>query len=312
MHTLVTKSINKASEILISGEIVAFPTETVFGLGALINREDAIEKIYLAKGRAKDNPLIVHISNLSSLDSLVQEIKPNVQKLIDNFWPGPLTLIFKKNNSIGNFVTSGLSTVAIRFPKHKIAQELITQCKVPIAAPSANISGKPSSTKYQHVLEDFEGKIPCILEGKTVHGLESTVIDCTSEPFSLLRSGAIPFERIEQLVGLRKTTGRTNQPKSPGMKYRHYSPKAKVYIVSENSHLPEVSYETSAFIGLRDLETSKIFKKLICKDLDEYAENLFSFFRDCDRESIEFIYCERPEDLGIGKAINERLSKAAS
>lgn len=314
MHTLITDSPKIAAEFLKDGQVVAFPTETVFGLGALIKFEDAIKEIYGLKGRPQDNPLIVHISNLLQLEALVEEIPEEAKVLISTFWPGALTLIFKKKASVSDALTCNLKTIALRMPSHKLTQALIEECSCPIAAPSANLSGSPSATKAKHVLQDFEGKIPCVLEGETVFGLESTVLDCSCKPFRILRQGSLPEEELAKYIPFgflgNKTPGEDSLPKSPGMKYRHYSPKAKIILLNKNEEFKLASKE--AYIGLNERRNVNFKTKFIAKNIDDYAKNLFSFFRECDEQNIAVIYCELPDEEGVGKALLERLKKAAS
>ncbi|MDX1919269.1 MAG: L-threonylcarbamoyladenylate synthase [Candidatus Caenarcaniphilales bacterium] len=317
---LITDSPQIASEFLMNGEVVAFPTETVFGLGALIKFEEAVKKIYKLKGRPQDNPLIIHIADLSQIEALVEEVPEEAQKLIKAFWPGALTLIFKKKSSLSNSLTCGLKTVAVRMPSHRLARELIRLCDCPVAAPSANLSGKPSATKTEHVLQDFEGKIPCILKGETVFGLESTVVDCSSKPFRILRQGSVSEEEIKKILSGGFFSSKEKQdekdfPKSPGMKYRHYSPKAEIVLFSKDQELlsvPPFSALIGINVGLSDFEHKNLKTKFIAKDLEDYAKNLFAFFRECDQRGIATILCELPPEEGIGKALVERLKKAAS
>jgi L-threonylcarbamoyladenylate synthase len=236
-ENLDRRPFRKAGDLLRQGEVVAFPTETVYGLGANALNANAVKKIFLAKGRPHDNPLIVHIAEFEQLKPLVQGISEKAYVLMHRFWPGPLTLIFPKSNLVPNEVTAGLDTVAVRMPRHPVALKLIKEAGVPIAAPSANTSGLPSPTEGAHVLADLNGKIPLILDGgETEVGLESTVVDVTVEPPLILRPGGVTLEEIEDAIGqaaydpgLSKDKNET--PRSPGMKYTHYSPKADVFIV---------------------------------------------------------------------------------
>lgn len=227
-------TINQAGEIIRQGGLVAFPTETVYGLGADALNEEAAAKIYAAKGRPSDNPLIAHIADLEMLKPLVEEIPPVAEKLMDAFWPGPMTLIFNKSNLVPKGTTGGLDTVAVRYPNHPIAQALIKAAGVSIAAPSANLSGKPSPTLGEHVIDDMDGRIDMIIDGGMVGmGLESTIIDVTVNPPMILRPGFITYEMVKEIVP-DATEDRTIftkptkefKPKAPGMKYRHYAPSA--------------------------------------------------------------------------------------
>lgn len=217
------------------GELVAFPTETVYGLGANGLDEDAVKKIYIAKGRPSDNPLILHISSGEELQPLVKDIPPIAYKCMERFWPGPLTMIFKKSEIIPSIITGGLDTVAIRMPSHPIASALISASGVPIAAPSANTSGRPSPTNAEHVMEDMKEKIPIIIDGgNTGIGLESTVLDLSVENPMILRPGGITLEDLREIIPNvtqdRSIVQNNAVPKSPGQKYRHYAPKAEMIL----------------------------------------------------------------------------------
>jgi len=231
MKTFIKKlnlfSLSKAKNLILSGQLVAFPTETVYGLGASIFDQDAIAKIFKAKGRPQDNPLIAHISNKKQIDKLVSQITPDAQKIIDNFMPGSLTVVLKKSPIVSDKVTGGLDTVAIRMPESKEARRFIATCKVPLVAPSANVSGRPSPTTAEEVFADMDGKIPMILKGKKCKvGIESTVVDCSGDIPVILRPGKITKSQIEKVLGktievLADTTQKVN---SPGVRYKHYSP----------------------------------------------------------------------------------------
>ncbi|HEY9886025.1 MAG TPA: L-threonylcarbamoyladenylate synthase [Vampirovibrionales bacterium] len=313
LDTILTDDISKAAELLKQGQIVAFPTETVFGLGALYNNKNAIQNIYKVKGRPSDNPLIVHISNFSQVQLLAKEVPRYAELLMQHFWPGPLTLILNKQSTVPAYTTSGLSTIAIRFPNAKIAQRLIELAGSPLVAPSANLSGKPSSTKHHHVIKDFDTLIPCILKGQSEYGIESTVIDCTQEKPIILRTGSVTKEQINNL-GIQLNENMHNpaeKPLSPGMKYKHYAPKAKVVVISaQELNGLSVLGNKVAFIGL--VQSSVNFaKKCLCNNLEEYAEQLYDFFRSADEEGVEIIYCQKTSGKGLGSALNNRIEKAA-
>ncbi|HRE10377.1 MAG TPA: L-threonylcarbamoyladenylate synthase [Ignavibacteria bacterium] len=337
MQTTITNSVKIAADFIKSGEVAAFPTETVYGIGANAYDEKAVRKIFKAKGRPADNPLIVHITRKKDISVLAKEITPSAKKIIKEFFPGPVTVILKKNEIVPGVVTAGLDTIAIRMPASKIARELIKLSGVPIAAPSANLSGSPSPTNFIHVLRDMRNKIPCVLIGPAAKfGLESTVIDCTGKYPVILRPGSVTLEQIKRLDKNAVYQKRTGKVKSPGQKYKHYAPKARVKIVKRETsnvkretsnvkretsnvkrEMSNVKRETSnvkrvkeAYIGLtrkfaRDFEVAKI-----CKTIEEYAKNLFSFFRECDELGIKTIYCEKVPEKGIGAAIMNRLGKA--
>ncbi|MBR5123087.1 MAG: threonylcarbamoyl-AMP synthase, partial [Anaerotignum sp.] len=231
--------IQTAAKILQEGGLVAFPTETVYGLGGNGLDNSACEKIYLAKGRPSDNPLILHISEFEELKPIVREISPAAQKLMDAFWPGPLTMVFPKSDIVPEKATGGLDTVAVRFPNHPVARAIIHAAGLPIAAPSANSSGKPSPTRASHVEFDLNGKIDMIVDGGAAEwGLESTIVDVSGEVPMILRPGAVTKEMMEEVVGkveidpaILQKPAADLKPKAPGMKYTHYSPKAEVVLV---------------------------------------------------------------------------------
>lgn len=310
MRTIVTDSVKTAARFIRRGDVCAFPTETVYGLGANAYDEIAVKKIFKSKGRPADNPLIVHIANKNDIKLLAREVTPIAKKIITKYFPGAVSVILKKNEVIPNIVTGGLDTIAIRMPSSKTARAFIKACGVPIAAPSANVSGSPSSTDFIHVLQDFRGKIPCVLMGeKAKHGLESTVIDCTSEIPVILRPGVVTIEQLRKIDKQIKLAARRGKVKSPGTKYKHYAPKAKVIIISKfeirNSNL-----ERSSYIGLNKPPKGLGLVK-VCKSESDYARSLFAFFRLCDSVGIKTIYCQSLPEKGIGLAIMNRLKKAA-
>ncbi len=312
MHTILTKSPIEAAEFIKRGGIVAFPTETVYGLGANVFDERAIAKIFEAKQRPNDNPLIAHVGNLEDIKLLVLEINEIAGKFIKAFFPAPLTLVLPKAEKVPLIATANLETIGVRMPRNDLALEFLKACKTPLVAPSANLSGKPSPTDWQAVFEDLDGRIDCILQGETTEiGLESTVVDCASSDTPLvLRSGAITLEQLQKIIPETRVykIRRDELPKSPGLKHRHYSPRAKVVLV--NSKFKVQSSKFNAFIGLEkpDFEVEKME---ICSSIEEYAHEVFSFFRECDRQNIETIYCEMVEEKGIGAALMDRLKRAS-
>lgn len=310
MKTTVTNNPKIAAAFIKAGEIAAFPTETVYGLGADAYNEKAVKKIFKAKGRPVDNPLIVHIANKKDINVLAQEITPSAKKIISKFFPGPVTVILKKNEIIPPATTAGLDTIAIRMPAGRLAQQLIKAAGVPVAAPSANLSGSPSPTNFLHVLRDFNNKIPCLLIGPPAkYGLESTVIDCTGKNPVILRPGSVTLEQIKKLDKNAVIQKKGGKIKSPGQKYKHYSPKADVRIINVKREMSNVK-RNEAFIGL-DRNLGKGFEKvLICRSMNDYARKLFSFFRECDDEGIKTIWCQKVAEKGIGAAIMNRLNKA--
>lgn len=329
MQTTITNSVKIAADFIKKGEVAAFPTETVYGIGANAYDEKAVRKIFKAKGRPADNPLIVHIARKKDISVLAKEITPSAKKIISEFFPGPVTVILKKNEIVPDIVTAGLDTIAIRMPASKIARELIMLSGVPIAAPSANLSGSPSPTNFIHVLRDMRNKIPCVLVGPAAkYGLESTVIDCTGKYPEILRPGSVTLEQIRKLDKNAVYQKRVGKVKSPGQKYKHYAPKAKVkFVKRETSNVKRetsnVKRETSnvkrgtsnvkrgkAYIGLNKKFANGFEFARVCRSIEDYAKNLFSFFRECDEMGIKTIYCEKVPEKGIGAAIMNRLSKA--
>ena len=313
MKTLLTNNPKQAAKFIKKAEVVAFPTETVYGLGANAFDESAVKKIFRLKGRPRDNPLIVHVSGKSQIKIIAESVGEIAKELIDKYFPGPLTVILKKNEIIPDVVTAGLDSIAIRMPLSKPARDFIKACGVPIAAPSANISGSPSPTTFRHVLEDFNGKVPCILIGPhSRYGLESTVIDCTGDIPVVLRPGIITIEELRKTDKRIKLVKRKGRARSPGTKYRHYSPKAKVIVVKS---VPKNKLNmSSAYIGVKSL--LPVYRRKLgmyrrCKSKLDYAKSLFSFFRECDAGGIKTIYAERVEERGVGLAVMNRLRKAA-
>jgi L-threonylcarbamoyladenylate synthase len=311
MHTIITTSYRTASKFISNNEITAFPTETVYGLGANAFESTAVKKIFIAKGRPSDNPLIVHVAEVDQIPSVASSMPRYAEKLVEEFFPGPLTLVLPKNKKIAMNVTAGLLTVGVRIPNNPIAKKFLKECGVPVAAPSANISGSPSPTTWQAVKNDLNGRIPCILKGNPSRiGVESTVLDCTGSAPVILRAGGITLEQLRKIIPatrLQKHQGTI--PKSPGIKYRHYSPFAYVFIVS--SMIETVPLKSSAYIGLHSNGKNNFGLKKICRTKEDYARSLFHFFRECDKKNIETIYCESVSEDGIGLAIMDRIRKAS-
>ncbi len=311
MHTIITTSYRTAAEHIMNGEIAAFPTETVYGLGANAFDSNAVKKIFIAKGRPSDNPLIVHVADVDHISSVAASIPNYAEKFIEKLFPGPLTLVLPKNKKISAYVTAGLLSVGVRIPNHSIAKKFLKECSVPVAAPSANISGSPSPTTWQAVKNDLNGKIPCILKGDPSQiGVESTVVDCTGTAPVILRAGGVTLEQLRAIIPATRLQKRQQSiPKSPGMKYRHYSPLAYVFIVSNMTET--VPLKSSAYIGLKNIGKNHFGLKKICRTEEEYARSLFHFFRECDKSDIETIYCESVSEDGIGLAIMDRIRKAS-
>lgn len=312
MQTLVTDSAEEAASILKSGGVVAFPTETVYGLGASIYHADAISQIFRAKGRPGDNPLIVHIHSVQQLNEVASEINDTACKLINRFFPGPLTLVVKKNSSVPTSVTAGLDTVGVRCPANPVAREFLLRCACPVAAPSANLSGRPSATSWETVFKDLNGKIDCVLRGEASSiGLESTIVDCSGRHPVLLRAGSITFEQLLTVLPEITAYGlmdKESPPKSPGLKYPHYAPKAT--ILPWRTGEKRVVEPLSAYIGLAAPPQDVLLLK-VCESLEAYGRELFSFFRLCDAKGIKVISCELPSNEGLGRAIRDRILRAA-
>jgi L-threonylcarbamoyladenylate synthase len=313
METILTTSEKKAAEIIKAGGLAAFPTETVYGLGADIFNEAALENIFKAKGRPADNPLIIHVGEKDQIARLVLEITLSAQKFIEAFFPGPLTLVLAKSNKVSPLATAGLNTVGVRMPGNKSAREFLKLCGTPVAAPSANLSGRPSPTTWQAVFEDLDGRIDCILQGEeTEVGLESTVVDCTGKAPVILRSGAVTIEQLQAVIPGTKfaQNNSADAPKSPGLKHKHYSPKAKTILIDE---LSQAMLNTeNAYIGMSPTSTNNDFGLVkVCASVTEYAHSVFEFFRECDRREIETIYCQKVTADGLGAALMDRLERAA-
>lgn len=322
-------ALKKAGDILRAGGLVAFPTETVYGLGGNGLDESASEKIYAAKGRPSDNPLIIHIADMEYLDKIVKDVPEAARKLAEAFWPGPLTMIFNKSACVPYGTTGGLDTVAVRMPSDEIAREMIRQGGGYVAAPSANTSGRPSPTTAEHVYEDMNGKIPLILDGGAVEiGLESSIVDLTTDMPTILRPGYITLEMVRQVLGEAEVdrgliaSDSGIRPKAPGMKYRHYAPKADLKIV-EGPEEKVVSYinaraDESRKVGIICTEETREKYplgdvKCIGSRRDELsiASHLFAILREFDEDGVEAIYSESFDTPGLGQAIMNRLLKAA-
>ena len=307
-------AVAEAAEIIKNGGLVAFPTETVYGLGANALCEAAKAKIYAAKGRPSDNPLIYHIAEPAQLDKIASDVPDVAKKLMDAFWPGPLTIIFQSFEGVG--------TVGVRMPKNPISLSLIRLAGLPVAAPSANVSGSPSPTAAAHVLGDLNGKIDMILDGGRCEcGLESTVIDCVSSPPVILRPGGVTQEEIEAQIGqvlmVTEVLG-DEVPKAPGMKYKHYAPKAEVIVVTGENAADEIgALAVGPKVGImaQTRSLSQFAGKIVLdmgSDLEEIAANLFYLLRKCDDLGLEKVFVEGVEETGLGAAIMNRLKKAAS
>lgn len=325
--------IREAGEIIRSGGLVAFPTETVYGLGGDALNPQSSEKIYRAKGRPSDNPLIVHIADMEKLNAIVREIPDGAQKLADRFWPGPLTMIFHKSDAVPYETTGGLDTVAVRMPVHTVARELIRAAGGYVAAPSANRSGRPSPTVAEYVIEDMDGRIDMVIDGGDVQiGLESTIVDLTVKPPTVLRPGYITGQMLSQVLGgvtedvtmMRADSGQA--PKAPGMKYRHYAPKGDLTIV-DGTEERVVEYinaqvrqqkNNNKKTGVIATDTSLLrYCADVCRSVGDrndettIARELYRVLREMDDEKTDVIYAESFEAVGLGQAIMNRLLKAA-
>lgn len=332
---LEAKDFTQAIELLRHGELVAFPTETVYGLGGDALDETAAKRIYEAKGRPSDNPLIVHIASTDALKVLAKEVPEEAYELARVFWPGPLTMILKKSDLVPYSTTGGLDTIAIRMPSHPIARRLIAESKVYVAAPSANVSGRPSPTCAEHVIEDMNGRIAMIIDGGSAQiGLESTIIDLVNEKPMILRPGYITKNQLEEVLAsveydpavIAKEKSEIKVAKAPGMKYRHYAPKGELSIFEGPSDkvvasirelaTQKISMKQTVGIIATD-ETSNDYKEGIVKsigsrkDEEAIAAHLFGILREFDSLGVSYIYSESFDDNSLSQAIMNRLLKAA-
>lgn len=300
----------EAANYLKSGGVVAFPTETVYGLGADAFNAEAVAKIFEAKRRPGDNPLIAHVGSMDEIGSLADDVNPTAKLLIERFFPGPLTLVLAKSHRVPDAATAGLETIGVRMPASELANDFLRTCGVPVVAPSANLSGRPSPTTWQDVYEDLNGRIECILQGEATDiGLESTVVDCTTDTPFVLRAGAVSLESLRAVVPFTQIYRADDHaaPRSPGMRHKHYAPAAEVVIVDAGFEIPV--QEAAGYIGMTRPNGSLGLEKL-CDSVEEYARSLFAFFRECDRMKIQRIYCERVDEEGIGAALMDRLRRA--
>lgn len=317
------ESAEKAAEIMAAGGVVGIPTETVYGLAADARNEAAVHRIFEAKGRPQDNPLIVHISAIGQLRPLVREIPELALRIAERFWPGPLTMIFPKSEVIPQATSGGLDTVAVRMPRSPAARAIIDACGFPLAAPSANLSGSPSPTTAQHVLRDMDGRIPLIIDGGECDcGVESTVL-CfpAADRVRILRPGGVTAEMLSELCAVDIDPAVTSEPAkgakvlSPGMKYKHYSPKAEVYIV--NAHGKQfqdwcIAHEEGNTLALSADPVEHGMFRCFGKDEQEQAHRLFALLREADDEGAQTVYVEMPRKDGIGLAVYNRLLRAAA
>ena len=325
--------IEEAGKVIRNGGTVAFPTETVYGLGANALDDEAVRKIFIAKGRPQDNPLIIHVST-KEISELVKDVPEVAQKIIDKFWPGPLTVILEKKDIIPNVTSANLNTIGIRMPNSEIALKLIELAERPIAAPSANISGRPSPTEVERCVEDLNGRVDYIIGGESTDiGVESTNVDCTVNPPLVLRPGGITLEMLKEInpeieldKALKSKPNDDFKPKAPGMKYKHYAPNAHLKIIKgKNEKTIEIINEiVENYIekgndvailttneNLNKFNNGKVISLGSENDLKEIAKNLFEALRKCDDLRVQYILCQGFEENGVGLAIMNRLNKAA-
>ena len=321
-------TVSVAAEIIRSGGLVAIPTETVYGLGANGLNEDAVRRIFEAKGRPQDNPLILHIAEAGQMELFCEDVPEEAYKLAEAFWPGPLTLVLKCKPIVPKRTTAGLDTVAIRCPDHDVTRAIIAASGVPVAAPSGNTSGRPSPTKASHMVEDMDGKIEAIVDGGSCGiGVESTILDLTVTPPRLLRPGGMPVEQLAEIVGeiamddaVIRPMKEGEKPRAPGMKYRHYAPKAPVTVLTGSGA------DTAAYIAANKqpgdgvicfAEFSHLFSdcevQLIGAEGDDlaHAQRVFDALRAFDGTQVTRIFAQCPPERGLGLAVTNRLKKAA-
>jgi L-threonylcarbamoyladenylate synthase len=317
------EAIERAASIIRSGGLVAFPTETVYGLGADAMSDAAVRKIFEAKGRPADNPLIVHVCGGEMLDAVSARLGEKAQLLASRFWPGPLSLVLERNPKVSSLVSAGLKTVAVRMPRSKVALDLIRRAGTPVAAPSANISGRPSPTSANHVLGDLGGRIDLILDGgATIIGVESTVLDMTVDPPLILRPGWITREQLIEVIGpVEEAASEEELKRSPGTRHSHYSPRARVVLVEDTSPLLLKSLlesylakgrvgfigHTTALISSPDLDAVTVRNRA-----EEYARSIYAALRELDERGAQVVVVEGIEDKGEGAAVMDRLRRAAS
>lgn len=316
--------IEEAAAVLRRGGLVAFPTETVYGLGADVLNLDAIREVFRVKGRPADNPVIVHVAGTRQLDDIVDEIPENGKKLAETFWPGPLTLVMKRTILVSDLVTAGLDTVAVRMPDHPVALALIRAFGEGIVGPSANISGRPSPTTATHVYDDLRGQVDMILDaGPTKIGLESTVVDVTVDPPMILRLGGLTKERVAEVVGqVEVDTGGSRKARSPGTRYRHYAPRATVVLVQHEdregfARVLREQRQAGKTVGcivhsplLAKLESGE-FYRVLPSSMEIFARHLFRTLRELDALRAEVIIVEGVPEHGLGATVMDRLRRAA-
>jgi L-threonylcarbamoyladenylate synthase len=308
-----TESIEQAVAVLTAGGVVAFPTETVYGLGADAFNPHAVAKIFEIKRRPTFDPLIIHVAHKDSIHDIAEHVPALASRMIDRFWPGPLTIILRKKDNIPDIVTAGLSTVGIRMPSHPVALELIKALGSPIAAPSANPFGYISPTKVKHVVKSFKDKVPIVLDGgDSQFGIESTIVSIRDDRVIVHRHGAIPVEEIRAMGVAVEEKKKNDLCEAPGELPYHYAPMKPLRVINA---IEEVVLKNSSFLGFTERKEKPVSKHIRYLsrdgDLREAAANFFSHLIDLDREDIDIIYAERVPELGLGKAMMDRLKKAA-
>lgn len=316
-HNIDTEKVKEAAAVIKEGGLCAFPTETVYGLGANALDTKAVDKIFAAKGRQRDNPLIVHVSSLDEVYPLVKSVPDEFLRLAEKYWGGPLTMILERSGKVPAEVSAGLDTVAIRLPSHPVATALIKMSGTPIAAPSANLSGRPSPTTARHVIDDLMGKVDVIIDGgNTFFGVESTVLDLTADPPAILRPGAVTPEELLQVLPCVVFGQGGDAPKSPGMKYRHYAPKARLYVVEGKDAVEKINRISDGGTGVLcyNADVSEFKAKYVISagsNAQDYAAHLFYNLRKFDELGVSKIFVMPPSSEGIGYAVRNRIFKSA-
>ena len=318
------QGINTAAEILKNGGVVAIPTETVYGLAANAYDENAIKAVFKAKGRPQDNPLIVHISDMEMLNEVAEDIPKTAFKCAEKFWPGPLTMVLKRSDKISDCVSAGLSTVAVRMPSEQTAHKIIEESRLPLAAPSANVSGKPSPTTYTHVINDLDGKIDAVVMGaECTVGVESTVITLAGEHPVLLRPGAVTMEQLKEILpditvdkAVLSELAPGQKAASPGMKYKHYAPQTETFLVEGENFADFVNEKQNALAVCFAEESGQIkIPKIVYgerKNPETFANKLFGVLREVDKTGVKTVFVHAPEKSGVGLAVYNRLIRAAA
>jgi len=326
VETRLTRSPATAAAALRDGGRVVFPTETVYGLGADAFDAEAVRGIFEAKGRPADNPLIVHVAATEAIQRVARLVPPAAERLVEQFFPGPLTLVLPRRTELPSVVTAGLDTVGVRMPRLPLARCFLEACATPVAAPSANLSGRPSPTTWQAARDDLDGRVECILQGpRTEAGLESTVVDCTDadDPLHVLRAGATPLEALRAALpdvpvhppaassGEASSENEAAAPRSPGTRHRHYAPDARVLVVDGPQAVPAPG-ERRAYIGLAAPADLDAFAPVrVCENVEMYARALFAFFRQADAAGCDVICVQAVAETGLGRALMDRLRRAA-